>query len=109
MRVPEIENLDDFTCYLLTYVAEADLQVSLEEKALILEHVTEEKYQIIKRFIDNRSDYENLQLINFYKDEFITSAEERQAILEDLAKVVHANKNVGAMEQYMLRAIQKFI
>lgn len=109
MRVPEIQNLDDFTCYLLTYVAEADLHVSPEEKALILEHVTEEKYQVIKRFINIRSDYENLQLISFYKDEFITSPEERQSILDELARVVHANKNAGVMEQYMLRAIQKFI
>jgi uncharacterized tellurite resistance protein B-like protein len=108
MRVAEIQNLDDFTCYLLTYVAEADLKVTPAEKDLILEHVTPEKYEVIKRFIDNRSDYENLQLIDYYKNEFITTEEERNALIEELGKVVHAD-NAGQMEQYMLRAIQKFI
>jgi uncharacterized tellurite resistance protein B-like protein len=107
MKVPEIQNLDDFTCYLLTYVAEADMRVTPEEKELILQHVTPEKYERIKRFIDNRSDYQNLQLIDYYRGEFVTTAEQREKLLEEMSKIAQADDKVKPMEHYMIRALRK--
>ena len=109
MRVPEIENLDDFTCYLLTYVAEADMHVTPPEKELILSYVTPEKYKRIKHFIDNRSDYQNLQLIDYYKSEFITTDEEREQLLKAISEVAEADGKTSEMEHYMIRAMRKIL
>lgn len=109
MRVPEIQNLDDYTCYLLTYVAEADLRVTPEEKEMILQHVTPEKYERIKHFIDSRSDYQNLQLIGYYRDEFVTTKEEREKLLQEMASIAKADNKVKPMEHYMIRALRKML
>ena len=109
MRVPEIQNLDDYTCYLLTYVVEADLRVTPEEKEMILQHVTPEKYERIKHFIDSRSDYQNLQLIDYYKNEFVTTAEEREQLLKAMSEIAKADGKTSEMENYMVRALRKMI
>jgi uncharacterized tellurite resistance protein B-like protein len=109
MRVPEIQNLDDFTCYLLTYVAEADLRVSPEEKEMILKHVTPEKYERIKHFIDNRSDYQNLQLIDYYRGEFVTSDEDREQLLKEMTELARADGKTSEMENYLIRALRKML
>ena len=109
MKVPEIQTLDDFACYLLTYVAEADLRVSNAEKDFILQHVSPEKYERIKRFIDNRSDYENLQLIDYYRGEFLTNEADRKQLLNELAQIGKADDKAGPMELYMIRAIGKLL
>jgi uncharacterized tellurite resistance protein B-like protein len=109
MRVPEIETLDDFTCFLLTYLAEADYQISEPEKEIILNHVTADKYERIKRFIDNRSDYQCLELIDYYKSEFLTDEEARKALLEELEVMYQADPKHSVLERNMIMQLRKFI
>ena len=109
MKVPEIETLDDFTCFLLTYLAEADYRISPEENEIILQHVTPEKYERIKRFIDNRSDYQLLQLIDFYRDEFLKTPEDKQALLDEFAMLYKADGNESVLERNMMMGLKRFI
>jgi len=109
MKVPEIENLEDFKCYLLTYVAEANFSISEEEKEIIFHHVTPEKYQRIKRFIDGRSDYENLQIITAYKDEFLTTEAEREEVFAEMNMIYKADKHPSVLERNMILALKKLL
>lgn len=109
MKVPEIENLDDFTCFLLTYVAEANYRITEGEKEIILAHVSPEKYERIVTFINNRSDYECLQLIDYYRNEFLTDNEKRTALLAEMEALYRADEQHSVLEQNMIRALRKLI
>jgi hypothetical protein len=109
MKVPEIENLDDFTCFLLTYVAEANYRITEGEKEIILAHVSPEKYERIVTFINNRSDYECLQLIDYYRNEFLTDNEKRTALLAEMEALYQADEQHSVLEQNMIRALRKLI
>jgi uncharacterized tellurite resistance protein B-like protein len=109
MKVPEIENLDDFTCFLLTYVAEANYRITEGEKEIILAHVSPEKYERIVTFINNRSDYECLQLIDYYRTEFLTDNEKRTALLAEMEALYRADEQHSVLEQNMIRALRKLI
>jgi uncharacterized tellurite resistance protein B-like protein len=109
MKVPEIENLDDFTCFLLTYVAEANYRITEGEKEIILAHVSPEKYERIVTFINNRSDYECLQLIDYYRTEFLTDNEKRTALLAEMEALYQADEQHSVLEQNMIRALRKLI
>jgi uncharacterized tellurite resistance protein B-like protein len=109
MKVPEIENLDDFTCFLLTYVAEANYRITEGEKEIILAHVSPEKYERIVTFINNRSDYECLQLIDYYRNEFLTDNEKRTALLAEMEALYQADEQHSVLEQNMIRALRRLI
>ena len=109
MKVPEIETLDDFTCFLMTYLAEADYRITPEEKDIILSHVTVDKYDRIKHFIDNRSDYQLLQLIDYYRDEFLKTPEDKQALIQELEMLFHADGRESVLERNMIMGLKKFI
>ena len=109
MKVPEIENIHDFTCFLLTYVAEANYRITEGEKEIILAHVNPEKYERIVTFINNRSDYECLQLIDYYRNEFLTDNEKRTALLAEMEALYLADEQHSVLEQNMIRALRKLI
>jgi hypothetical protein len=109
MRVPEIETLDDFACFLLTYLAEADYKITEPEKEIILGHVTPEKYERIKRFINNRSDYQCLELIDFYKNEFLTNDEKRQSLLDELELMYQKDSKHSVLERNMIMQLRKIL
>jgi hypothetical protein len=109
MKVPEIETLDDFTCFLLTYLAEANYRISEGEKEIILAHVSSEKYERIVNFINNRSDYECLQLIDYYRSEFLTDAETREKLLAEMEALYQADEQPSVLERNMILGLKKLI
>ncbi len=109
MKVPEIETLDDFTCFLLTYIAEANYRISEGEKEIILAHVNPEKYERIVTFINNRSDYQCLQLIDYYRTEFLTDAEARHQLLAEMEALYQADDQHSVLERNMIRGLKKLI
>lgn len=109
MKVPEIETLDDFTCFLLTYVAEANYRITEGEKEIILAHVSPDKYERIVQFINNRSDYECLQLIEYYRNEFLLNDAERQHLFAEMEALYQADEQHSVLEKNMIMALKKLI
>lgn len=109
MKVPEIQTLDDFKCYLLTYVAEANFSISEEEKDIIFHHVTADRYEHIKRFIDTRSDYENLEIITAYKDKFLTDEATKQELFDEMNMIYKADKHPSVLERNMILSLKKLL
>ena len=109
MKVPEIENLDDFTCFLLTYVAEANYRITEGEKEIILAHVSPDKYERIVQFINNRSDYECLQLIEYYRKEFLMDDASRALLFAEMEALYQADEKHSILEKNMIMALKKLI
>lgn len=104
-----IDTKDDFISFLLTYLAEADYRVSEEEKAIILHHVSLEKYELIKRSIDIKSDYECLEVINENKDHFLPTDASRNELIEEMEALFEADKKKSVLERNMILALKKIL
>jgi hypothetical protein len=109
MKVDQIKTLADYTSFLLIYLAEADYQVSQQEKEIIMHHISPEKYKHMKQFVDALNDYQRLQVIDYYKDEFLKTPADKAALLGELEDLFHADGRESVLERNLILALKKFI
>lgn len=104
-----ITTKDDFVSFLLTYVAEADYRVSEEEKAIILQHVSLEKYGQIKRTLDHLSDFECLNVISLHRDEFLPTLDSRMELIDEMEMLYAADHKQSVLERNMILGLKKIL
>ena len=109
MEIRYVNNPDEFKSFLLTYLAEADYEVSDEEKAIILKHVSVENYNHIKRSIDKLSDFECLDMIESHKNEYLPSHESRLELIAEMEQLYAADHKKSVLERNMILGLKKIL
>ena len=61
---------NEFLAYLLLYAANADLGVNRDEKEMLFSKVSFEDYKHIRKVFEDASDYESLQTILTFREEY---------------------------------------
>ena len=74
-----------------------------------MRHITPEKYERITHFIHKHSDYQLLQLIDNYRDAFLKTPEEKQAVIQELEMLYHADGRESVLERNMIMGLKKFL
>jgi len=90
---------NEYLAFMLLYAASVDLILELEEKELILKIVEQSEYKDIKKSFDKINDYERIQLIKKYKEQFITSEDIKRNVLLKIKDVFLADDQYLAIEK----------
>ena len=109
MKVSDIQSIDDFKTFTLTYLAEADYKVTEEEKEIIFHHVSQERYEQIKALIDRLSDFECLNVISDYRNNFLSDEKVLDQLVDEMEELYKANKHTSILEKNMIMALKKVL
>jgi len=109
MEIKYINSAEDFKSFLLTYLAEADYKVTEGEKSIILNHVSSEKYEAIKHSIDRISDFECLDVIENYKDEYLPTPESKAELIAEMEQLYAADHRHSVLERNMILGLKKIL
>lgn len=109
MHIHSIQNEEDYKSFILTFLAEADYNVSPEEKEIILHHVSAEKYEQIKHAIDRMSDFECIGVIESYKNEYLPNPESKAELLNELEELYLADGKKSVLERNLILGLRKIL
>jgi len=102
-------NYEEFRTYLLLYAANADLELSDSEEAMILGSISSDSYQKVKAVYDQTNDYEHIQTILKYKGLYFPTAEQARELLDLLVKMYNVDGNFSVLERNSLMLLKKMI
>ena len=102
-------NHDQFLCFLLLYASMADMEMSDEECELIRQKVGTENMDEIKEELDSNNDYERLQIIQKYKDQFFPNAEKKAELLVRIEELFEADGTYDRTEHNLFMMLRKIL
>ena len=100
---------DEFMAFLLFYAANADMDCSDNERQMILSTITEGHLPEIEAEYNRLTDFERIQVIQFYKTKHYPSTSQKQEIMDALKKICNADGEYDQMERSMLLMLQKIL
>jgi hypothetical protein len=99
---------NEFLAFLLLYAAHADLKVTEEEKEMLLEKISGNDYEHIRRKFMKENDYQRLQTIlscsDFYKDEA-----SKDQLLKDLRDMFLADEKYTSIEKAVFMGLRRIL
>jgi hypothetical protein len=102
-------NFDEFLNFIMYYAAMADYNVTPEEKDLIVRHLGNDKYNEVKVFHSQNSDYDNIRAIYYFKEKFCSDQANLQKVYSVVAEVFDADGVYNFYERNMKRALDMLL
>lgn len=102
-------SFDDFVLFLLVHAAASDLHISKEEEDHIKSKYTDEHYQEMRNLYKSHTDFDNMLIIHHFKDEVLTSDEEKQKVYDTVEELFHVDGEYSADERNLMVALKTII
>lgn len=102
-------NRDEFRTFLLLYAANTDMQETENEMQYIREIAPCDNFDEIHTLFNGCSDYECLQLILSYRDQFFPTLQEQDSLLKDVSNLLQKDGKYELLEENAMRMIKKLI
>lgn len=99
----------ELTTFILFYAASIDMVITEEEEAVIRSHCTGENYDRLKEIFNQCSDHEVLELILSYKDQYLSTPEDKEAMLEEMKKLFTADQQYATVERNTLSLFKRLL
>jgi hypothetical protein len=97
---------DDFLHFLLIHAASSDLNISDDEKKLIIETATEDKYHELLEFYQNNSDFENMLILHEFKDKYLNSPDKIDEVFTKVEDLFYADGEFSINEKNLNIALR---
>ncbi|MCX6270958.1 MAG: hypothetical protein NTU44_07010 [Bacteroidetes bacterium] len=102
-------NYHEFKVYLLLYAANADFELKEEEKQKILSKATWEEYKHIHKVFEKDSDFERIEKILSFRDQFFPTEEEIGKLLTDVSELFETDDDYNTNERNFFVMLKKFL
>jgi hypothetical protein len=102
-------NRDQFRTFLLLYAANADMQQTELETQYIREIAPCDNFDEMHALFTGCSDYECLQLILSYRDQFFPTVQDQDNLLQEVANLFQKDGDYGLLEGNAMKMIKKLI
>jgi len=99
----------EFLAYLLLFSAWADLEIQNEEKCTICDKVSNEIYDKVKKTFENSNDYQRLQIIISYRDEYYNNDQAAEKIINDVKDIFLADHKFSSTEQAIFNGLKRIL
>ncbi|MEQ8324095.1 MAG: hypothetical protein RIC15_04240 [Vicingaceae bacterium] len=110
MESPEKWPYKDFLTFLLILGANADLEISEEEKDQIIFKVGEENYNRIKHIFDRQNDAQRIETVVKLYERFDQEIGGKENLAKTLREVFHAGgSKEKVMDRYLLIMLKKIL
>jgi hypothetical protein len=77
---------DEFLCFVMIYASSSDMDFSENEKKTILKTFSEETFAKQLAFFENLNDFQALNAILAYKDQYFSTPDQKQDLLSKIKK-----------------------
>ncbi len=102
-------NFHEFKVYLLLYAANADFELTKEEKQLIHSKCSKSEYKHIHNVFENDSDYDQIETILSFKDKFYPTEEDTVKLLKEINDLLIVDHELDLYEKNFFRILQKIL
>jgi hypothetical protein len=102
-------NENEFRIYLLLQAAYSDMQLSEEEKSLIISKSLEDEYQIVSKQFEEDKDYERVQTILSFREKYYPSMKDIDNLLKEVAVLLGCNDIVTMQERYFFKRLKQLL
>ncbi len=99
----------ELEAFILLYVANSDLNIDAEEMSFIKSLLEEDKLQKVKRTFDGCNDNKCLEIILSHKDEFFSTPEEKQQLIDEIQQLIQSDDRVSDMEQAAMLGLRRLL
>ena len=107
---PHVEwSYDEFLAFLLMFAATDDAPISEEEKEIICNKVGKDCYKRIKKVFLKTSDYEALQIILSFKQNYYKTEHQKKRIFDNINDIFLADEKLSILEENLFREIKRII
>ena len=100
---------DEFTAFLLIYVANVDMEFADEEKTMIRKYVGQDTFDRMVVVFDSMSDFKAYETIMSYKPLYYAAPEEKQKLVEKMQDLFHADAEFNIMEKELLHFLERMM
>jgi hypothetical protein len=90
---------NEFHAFTMLYAANADGNITEQERNLILTHLSPEDYTRIKAVFQSCDDSEALDIILSYREKFLKTQADKDKILADMLAIYHADADFDQIER----------
>lgn len=100
---------DEFLCFLLIYVSHVDIDYSDDEKDRLKRMFSEELYDKVYKVFDDMSDYQSLQKVLSYKEEFYPTPEKKKEVMDNIKIQFFVDGEYSVMEKEVFHFLEKML
>ncbi len=100
---------DEFLCFLLIYVSNVDIDYSDDEKERLNRLFSKEVYDKVFAVFDEMSDYQALQKILSYKEEYYPEEVKKQELLDNIKIQFFIDGEYSVMEKEVFHFLEKML
>lgn len=98
---------NEYITFLLLYAAYSDLTLSKVEVAEIVNNMGSVELNKMNDFILSLNDYEQIQIIETYKKEYLNSPEKVESALNEICQVLMSEHKFGPVQQFYYNFLMK--
>jgi len=102
-------DFEKFITFMMYYAAQADFVFTAEEKEMILKRIGLEEYNELRTFHNKNSDYENIQVVLYFKSKFLDEREDIDKVYDAMNNVFNADGDFSLYEKNMMRAFHMLL
>jgi hypothetical protein len=99
-------DFEKFVTFIMYHSAMADFNLAPEEKDIIIKRTGLDEFQELRAFHKQNSDYENIQVILYFKEKFLDDKEQLKPVYDSINKIFNADGEYSYFEKNMMRAFQ---
>lgn len=100
---------EEFHAFTMMYAANADGEITPEERKVILSNLTETEYDRIKAIFLACDDAASLDIILSYKDKYCRSQADKDKILADMMAIYQADASFDQIERGVHQLFKRMI
>lgn len=100
---------DEFLCFLLIYVSHVDIDYSDDEKERLKRMFDEKVYDKVFSKFDSLNDYQALQEIFKYKEQYYGTPDKKQEVLDNIKIQFFVDGEYSVMEKEVFHFLEKML
>ncbi len=102
-------NHNEFLAFLLLYASAADMEFSTEERDLICQKIDRDHMECVKDEFDQNNDFERINIISSYKDQFFDTHEKKAELLVRIEEIFEVDGEYSQTEHNLFMMLRKLL
>lgn len=100
---------EEFLAFILLYAADADMECTEEERAMIRSGIDKEHLLQVESEYQRLTDFERITVIKIYQPKYFKDAEGKKRLLKSVVKLFEADGEFDILEHNVYRMLQKIL
>lgn len=100
---------EEFLAFLLLYAADADMECTEDERAIIRSGIDKEHLKQVESEYLRLTDFERITVIKMYQPKYCKGADDKEHLLKCVEELFEADGEFDIMEHNVFRMLQKIL